>query len=281
MITRLVDSHIHFWDPHHLHYAWLADLPALNRSFTHANLAQAAGDLPLEKIVMVQADCAPGETLSEVAWVKALAASEPRIQGIVAFAPLEAPNAREVLTELRRTPLVKGVRRLIQSEADDFAVRADFVRGVQTLTDFDLPFDICIRYTQLPAVIDMVRQCPDNRFVLDHFGKPPIKAGEIEPWASNLTQIAAFPNIYCKLSGLITEADHENWTPADLQPYIDHVLAEFGPRRLMFGGDWPVSELAGSYTRWFETAQAAVSHLSPTEQDCIFYSNAVDFYRLG
>jgi L-fuconolactonase len=281
MIPRLVDSHIHFWDPHHLHYTWLADLPALNRSFTHANLAQATPSIPLEKIVFVQADCAPAEAIGEVVWVNALAASEPRIQGIVAFAPLEQPNAREVLAELRRFPLVKGVRRLIQSEADDFAARADFVRGVQALVDFDLPFDICIRHAQFPAVIDMVHQCPDNRFVLDHFGKPPIKAGQIEPWAANLTQLAAFPNVHCKLSGLVTEADHAQWTPADLQPYIDHALMVFGSERLMFGGDWPVSELAATYLHWVETAQAAVSHLSADQQDCIFYSNAVDFYQLG
>jgi L-fuconolactonase len=281
MIPRLVDSHIHFWDPRVLHYDWLSELPVLNRRFTPAELAQAAANIPLEKIVFVQADCATSEMLNEVAWVSRLAASEPRIQGIVAFAPLEQLDARDALTMLRHNPLVKGVRRLIQTEADDFAARADFVRGVQALTDFDLPFDICIRHAQLPAVIDMVRQCPDNRFALDHFGKPPIKAGEIEPWAANLTRLAAFPNVSCKLSGLITEADHAQWTAADLQPYIDHALAVFGPERLMFGGDWPVSELAGTYARWVETAQTAVSHLSADQQDFIFYSNAVDFYRLG
>jgi L-fuconolactonase len=280
MIARLVDSHIHFWDPRVLHYDWLSELPALNRAFTPAELAKAADDVPLQKIVFVQADCAAADAMNEVKWVTQLAASEPRIQGIVAFAALDQANARDVLTMLRHNPLVKGVRRLIQSEADDFAARADFVHGVQALAAFDLSFDICIRHDQLEAVIDMVHQCPDNRFVLDHFGKPPIKAGLIEPWAANLTKLAAFPNVSCKLSGLVTEADHERWTPADLQPYIDHALAVFGPERMMFGGDWPVSELATDYTRWVTTAQAVVAHLSEAEQDRIFYTNASEFYRL-
>jgi L-fuconolactonase len=280
LMKRLMDSHIHFWDPKLLRYDWLSELPTLNRAFTPSELTQVAADIPLEKLVFVQADCAAADAMGEVIWVSKLAATDRRIQGIVAFAPLENANITEVLTELRQFPLVKGVRRLIQNEAIDFATQPDFVRGVQALVEFDLPFDICIRHDQLQAVIDMLRQCPDNRFVLDHFGKPPIKAGLIEDWAACLTQLASFSNVTCKLSGLVTEADHEHWTPADLQPYIDHALAVFGPERLMFGGDWPVSELATDYVRWVSTAQAAVAHLSEGEQDRIFYTNASAFYRL-
>jgi L-fuconolactonase len=280
MITRLVDSHVHFWQPEKLHYEWLGDLPALNRPFTSDHLTIASVGLPLEKIVFVQADCDPDQALQEVSWVSDLACNEPRIVGVVAYAPLEQPDAVGYLARLQPYPLIKGVRRLIQSEADDFAAHPYFVRGVNLLPMFNYRFDICIRHTQLPAVIVMVDQCPDVSFVLDHFGKPDIKSGQMQPWAANIRQLAAYPNVKCKLSGLVTEADWERWTRADLQPYIDVVLEHFGPQRVMFGSDWPVSTLAGTYQRWVEVAAASVAHLSADDQDRIFYRNAVDFYGL-
>lgn len=278
----LVDSHIHFWDPDYLHYTWLAQVPAINRRYTPAVLSEAAAGVNLQKIVFVQADCVPEEGLEEVRWVSQLAASDPRIQGIVAFAPLEQGNAAsDYLAELSHFPLVKGVRRLIQSEALGFSVHSDFIAGVQQLAQFGFSFDLCILHHQLPDVLTLVEQCPNVSFVLDHFGKPAIKDRIMEPWATHLRTLAGFPNVVCKLSGLITEADHANWSPADLQPYIDHVLDLFGPDRLMFGGDWPVSELASSYQRWVETADAALAERSETDKQKVFYQNAVDFYRLS
>ena len=280
-MRALVDSHIHFWDPEHLHYAWLAEVPAINRRYTPAVLSAAARGVNLERIVFVQADCVPEEGLEEVRWVSDLAARDARLQGIVAFAPLEQGEVvSDYLAQLSRFPLVKGVRRLIQSEALGFSVQPDFIAGVQQLPDFGFSFDLCIMHDQLPDVLILVEQCPDVSFVLDHFGKPAIKAGILEPWATDIRILAGFPNVMCKLSGLVTEADHETWTPADLQPYIDHILDTFGPNRLMFGGDWPVSELASSYSRWVETAQAALAHLSEHDREKIFYQNALDFYRL-
>ena len=273
-----VDSHIHFWDPDYLHYAWLAEVPAINPP---AVLSEAAAGLGLERIVFVQADCVPEEGLEEVRWVSDLAAKDGRTRGIVAFAPLEEGEVvRDYLAQLTAFPLVKGVRRLIQSEALGFSVQPDFITGVQELADFGFSFDICIRHHQLPDVLRLVEECPDVSFVLDHVGKPAIKDGIMEPWATDLRTLAAFPNVSCKLSGLVTEADHQSWTAADLQPYIDHALDLFGPERLMFGGDWPVSELASSYRRWVATAEAAVVHCSEAERKLIFYQNSVDFYRL-
>ncbi len=276
----LVDSHIHFWDADYLLYRWLAEVPAINRRYTPAVLSEAAAGVNLQKIVFVQADCVPEEGLEEVRWVSQLAASDPRIQGIVAFAPLAQGNAAsDYLAQLSHFPLVKGVRRLIQSEALGFSVHSDFIAGVQQLAQFGFSFDICILHHQLPDVLTLVEQCPNVSFVLDHFGKPAIKDGIMEPWATHIRTLAGFPNVVCKLSGLVTEADHANWTPADLQPYIDHVLDLFGPDRLMFGGDWPVSELASSYQRWVETADAALAEHKEDKQK-VFYQNAVDFYRL-
>ena len=280
MIKRLTDSHIHFWQPDILRYEWLAGLPFINRPYTPADLVRAAGDAPLQKIVFVQADCIAADGLNEVAWVSELAAAEPRIQGIVAFAPLEEVEAADYLAQLGRYPLVKGVRRLIQSESLSFASSPDFVRGVQKLADFNYTFDICIRHEQLSAAIELVSRCLAVRFVLDHLGKPALKDRVLEPWAADLRRLADLPNVWCKLSGLVTEADWQGWTAADLQPYIDRALAAFGPERLMFGGDWPVSELAAAYGRWLQTAESAVHHLTEGERDGIFYANAVDFYGL-
>ena len=281
MIRRLVDSHIHYWQPQLLRYEWLAELPSINRPYLPADLARAAAAVPLEKIVFVQADCVPADGLREVAWVSELATAEPRIQAIVAFAPLEQEDCASYLAQLRQYPLVKGVRRLIQGESVAFAAQPDFVRGLQKAADFDYTFDICIRHQQLEAVVEMVRLCPNVRFVLDHFGKPAIKAGILEPWTTHLRQLAELPNVYCKLSGLVTEAEWQTWTSADLQPYVDHALAVFGPERLMFGGDWPVSVLATDYARWLQTAETAVSYLGEAEQDSIFYTTANAFYRLN
>lgn len=281
MITRLVDSHVHFWQPDRLRYPWLDGLPALNRSFGPADLSAEAGGLPLERIVFVQADCVAEDRLGEVEWVSELAAADPRIQAIVAFAALERPDAAGQLAELSGSRLVKGVRRLIQGESVDFAAQPDFVRGVSLLAGYDLSFDICIRHEQMPAVIRLVGACPEVRFVLDHAGKPGIRDRLMEPWADHIRQLATLPNVVCKLSGLVSEADVENWTPDDLQPYIDVTLAAFGPDRVLFGGDWPVARLAADYTRWAATAEAALGKLTEAERDRIFYANACAFYRLA
>jgi L-fuconolactonase len=277
----VIDSHIHFWDPGQLNYPWLEDVPALNRAFLPAHLAQAAAAVNLQKIVFVQADCVPEEGLAEVAWVSRLAQTEPRIQGIVAFAPLENRVVRaDYLEELNAFPLVKGVRRLIQSEGPGFASRPEFIQGVQQLAQFGFSFDICIVHTQMSDAIELVSQCPKVAFVLDHFGKPAIAGKEVEPWATQIRTLAQFPHVSCKLSGLVTEADHQNWTVGDLRPYLEIALDAFGPQRLMFGGDWPVSELAASYQQWVETAAALLSALSEADRRRVFFENAQRFYRL-
>jgi len=282
MIPQIIDSHIHFWNPHQLDYAWLSEVPLINKSCLPVDLAAQATQLNLEKIVFVQADCLPEQGLAEAEWVSALAQTEPRIQGIVAFAPLEQGTAvREYLQALTAYPLVKGVRRLIQSEGPGFSLQTDFVRGVQLLPEFGYSFDICIKHHQLGDILKLVEQCPDVSFVLDHIGKPDIKAGLLDPWREQIEQLAAFANVQCKLSGLATEADPENWTREQLKPYIDHVLASFGTDRVMYGGDWPVSLLATTYQAWVETLAWATAHLTATEKRRLFFENAQTFYRLG
>lgn len=278
---RYIDTHVHFWDPARLRYDWLATVPAINRPFLTADLLDATNDLALEKMVFVQADTAREQAIDEAAWVSELAVGEPRIAGIVADARLEWGEAvRPQLDGLSTYPLVKGVRRLIQSEPLGFAVEDHFVRGVQILAQYGFSFDLCIYHPQLADVLSLVAQCPNVAFVLDHIGKPDIRNGLLDPWKRQIADLAAFSNVYCKLSGMVTEADPTAWTAADLRPYADHILATFGADRIMFGGDWPVVTLAASYRRWFETALSFIDELSAAEQSKILRENAIRFYRL-
>jgi L-fuconolactonase len=179
------------------------------------------------------------------------------------------------------SPLVKGVRRLIQGELDpEFCLRPRFVRGVQLLAEYGLSFDLCITHEQLPSVIRLVEQCPDAAFVLDHIGKPDIKDHLLDPWRERIATLAEHPNVMCKLSGMVTEADHAAWTPDDLAPYVAHVLAAFGEDRVMFGGDWPVAFQATTYPRWVATLDDLTATLSPGAKRKLWAENAPRFYRL-
>lgn len=281
MNQPVVDSHIHFWNPSQLHYKWLTEFPAINRPFLPAELIRQAAGIDLQKIVFVQSDCISAHSLQEVEWVITLVEEEPRIQAIVAFAPLEKGTAAKGhLETLSAYPLVKGVRRLIQSEGAGFCIQPDFVRGVQLLAEFGYSFDLCLFHYQLPDAIKLVEQCPQVSFVLDHLGKPAIKAGQLDPWRQDLKSLADFPQVFCKISGAVTEADLMQWTPADLQPYLEHAIEVFGPDRVMYGGDWPVSLLTTTYQTWLETLDAATKTLSATEREKLFYQNACRFYKL-
>ncbi|NQU40733.1 MAG: amidohydrolase family protein [Lentisphaerae bacterium] len=279
----IVDTHLHIWDPHRLRYAWLDGVPPLNRPHLPADYRAVTVGINIEKMVFVQCEADFAFFREEVAWVTEQAAADPRIRGIVAWAPLEqGAGARGALAALAVNPLLVGIRRIIQFEADaGFCLRPDFVRGVQLLEEFDLPFELCIKGdAQFMNTLELVRKCPRVRFVLDHIGKPFIKEKIREPWASCLRELAALPNTCCKVSGLVNEAAWETWTPGDLQPYLDHVVACFGFDRLMFGGDWPVCTLASTYPRWFDTLLNAVSACTAEEKQKLFHDNAEKFYRV-
>lgn len=283
---KILDSHIHFWDPDHLRYDWLKDVPEINKPYLPADLIKQSAEHQLEKIVFVQAGAHPGDALAEVEWVTSLAGKERRIAGIVADAPLEkgAAKVEPHLRKLSQNRLVKGVRRLIQGEPEHFATAPDFVAAVRSLAAFRFSFDICVFHPQLGEIVDLVAQVPEVSFVLDHFGKPGVKGkngADDTRWRAEIARLATFPNVWCKLSGLITEADHSDWSPADLQPYIEHVVTHFGAHRLMYGGDWPVSLLAsGRWSEWVDVAIDSLHRLSDVEKQKVFYDNGVEFYRL-
>lgn len=278
----LVDTHVHLWDPGRLRYSWLANAPALNRRQGIDEFRQACGEVAVAKIVFVQCECDPAQSFAEADWVSGLAATDPRVCGIVAQAALENGEAVEpALARLAANPRVKGIRRLIQEEKDDaFCVRPEFVRGVRLLSRHGLSFDLCVYHRQLANVIRLARQCPDVRFVLDHIGKPDIKAGRLDPWRAELRELSQLDNVWCKLSGLVTEADWKAWTPADLRPYLEHVVDCFGVERVMFGSDWPVSTQATSYARWVAVLDNAFRGCSADELHSIYVRNAEAFYRI-
>lgn len=278
----IVDTHVHLWDIGHLRYPWLASVPTLNKNHLVDDYRRATGPVEVAKMVFVQCECDPAQFQQEVAWVTEISRIEPRIRGIVAWAPLErgGPSDAE-LARLAENPLVRGVRRIIQFEPDiEFCLQPAFVQGVQLLAAHGLSFDLCINHLQLANTIRLVRQCPKVKFVLDHIGKPEIKTGMLDPWRAGLRELAGMQNVWCKLSGLATEADHAKWSSADLRPYIDHVVESFGFDRVMFGGDWPVSTQATDFPRWVSTVDEALSRCSPDELRKVYVRNAEMFYRV-
>jgi L-fuconolactonase len=280
--VQLVDSHVHFWDPSQLHYSWLEKYPVLNRAFLPADFSAMSMKANVRKLIFVECDYEPSQSMAEVNWVCNLAKDEDRLKGIVANALLEKrENVHAELKSLAANPLVKGIRRNLQGELDaEFCLRPEFVTGVKLLAEFGFTFDICIRHEQLSAVVHLVRSVPQVVFILDHFGKPDVRGKQTEPWAANLKALAAMPNVVCKISGLTTEADLKNWQPDDLKFYFEHTLECFGFDRILFGGDWPVATLATSYVRWLETVRKFVSFATEADQAKLFQTNAERIYRV-
>lgn len=279
----IVDTHLHVWDTGLIRYPWLDDIPLLNKPYLLDDYKRACEPVAVERMVFVQCEADFTQFMHEAEWVESLSEQDPRLQGIVPWAPLEhGDDARVDLDVLAANPRVKGIRRIIQFEPDmEFCLRPDFVRGVQALADYNLSFDICIDHRHMANTIQMVRQCPNVRFIIDHIAKPNIKHGLLDPWREHMRTFASFPNVWCKMSGLVTEADHQTWTKEQLKPYIDHVIGCFGFERIMYGGDWPVAYQATEYPRWVETLLWAVDGCSEDELKKLFRENAIAFYRLG
>ena len=279
VLSRFFDAHVHFWDPRQRHHDWLKDAPALQRRFGPADLD--TGRHKLTGALFVQADCRDDEALDEVRWVAELAASDPVVRGIVAYAPVQlGARAKTHLHTLADARLVVGVRRLLQGSPIATLADPKLVEGLQLLPEFGLVFDLCATHGQMPAVIALVRACPETTFVLDHLGKPPIAAGQLNPWRAHLSALADCPNTFCKLSGLTTEA-RLDWTPADLRPYLNHALDVFGPDRCMYGSDWPVASLRTSYEAWADLVLDSISDLAPDDRTLVLSGTATRVYGIG
>ncbi len=279
----IVDTHVHFWDSKHLRYPWLDKSELLNRPYLPADYTQSIEGVNVERIVFVQAACIPEQALVEVDWVTELAKDDSRIQGIVGSAPLELGDAvLPILQFMAKNPLVKGIRRYVAGETDiEFILQPGFVRGVLHLASVGFTCDLGVRREQLPAATELARRCPGVRFMLNHIGVPDIKNHQLDPWREHLRTMAALPNVSCKLSGVATAADHDNWTPEDLRPAIDHVIDCFGFDRTAFGSDWPVMLQATTYPRWIETVGQLTRGCSERELRLLFRGTAERVYDLN
>jgi L-fuconolactonase len=279
----IIDSHIHLLDQKRFGYAWAAGAPKLDRDWTPDDLSAYAKPYEIEGFVFVEVDVDMPQYVDEAEWVESLSHEDKRVKGCVACLPLEKGAAIEGdMAKIAELSVIRGVRRLIQNQPDpDFVLKPAFLEALKLLPKYNLLFDICILHHQFPNTLAMVRNCPEVSFVLDHIAKPGIKAGLVEPWRQHIGEMAALPNVVCKLSGVTTEADHASWTDEQLRPYIDHVIESFGVDRVLYGGDWPVSELAGTYRQWVEVLDWATDDMTPVEKRKLFRDNAIKTYRLN
>jgi L-fuconolactonase len=274
-----VDAHHHLWKYSAAEYGWITpEMQVIRRDFLPADLETLMHHFGIEGTVAVQAR----GTLEETTWLLGLAEKHPLIRGVVGWVPLtQGAAVKERLESFAGNRKLRGVRHVIQDEADPhYILRKDFNEGVSALREFGLRYDILIFERHLPAAIEFVDRHPNQTFILDHIAKPRIKDKIVSPWDLNIRELAKRQNVYCKLSGMVTEADPKHWTPASLQPYIDVVLAAFGPRRLMYGSDWPVMLLATDYARWYVTVSNAIAKLSKAEQARIMGGTAAEAYGI-
>jgi L-fuconolactonase len=276
MVMR-IDSHQHFWRFNPADYGWMKSDWPIRRNFLPVDLEKELRASNLDGCVAVQAR----QSLEESRWLLQLAEGAPMIRGVVGWVDLCSPNVEKELEGLARRPKFVGVRHVAQDEPDDrFILREDFQRGIGTLRRFGLTYDLLIFPRQLPAAIALAERFPEQPFVLDHLSKPPIKDRVLSPWREQIRQLAKFSDVLCKVSGMVTEADWQNWRADDFKPYLDVVFEAFGPDRLMFGSDWPVCLLAGSYQRVIELVENYVSRLGSDTEAKFFGGNAAKFYGL-
>jgi L-fucono-1,5-lactonase len=277
----IVDAHHHFWDPAVADYPWLTDeLAAIRRRFEPADLEPLVRAAGVEATVLVQTRSSLEETVDFLG----TAATTSFVRGVVGWVDLTEPGVAETLAGLRDGrggSFLAGLRHQAHDEPDpDWLIRDDVVRGIEAVGRTGLAYDLLVRPRELAAALALARRLPDVRFVIDHIAKPPIATGELEPWASLIAPFRELPNVACKISGMVTEADWTAWTPADLRPYVDHVLGVFGPERLVFGSDWPVCLLAATYDAVLAATREVLDELSPDEKAAVFGGTATAVYRL-
>jgi L-fuconolactonase len=273
-----IDAHQHFWIYDQREYGWIDDsMAALRSDFLPADLKPELERSGFQGCIAVQAR----QTLEETRWLLELVERSPFILGVVGWVDLRSPQVRSDLEKFAGNRKLLGIRHIVQSEPDDrFLLQAEFLRGVALLEEFGLTYDILIYPKHLAVASEFVQRFPKQRFVLDHLAKPPLKSGSLNPWARGIRKLASFKNVYCKLSGLVTEADWQAWTPEDIKPYWDVALECFGTTRLMIGSDWPVCTVAGSYARVMDVVKDYLRGCPAETVDGILGGNAQAFWRL-
>jgi L-fuconolactonase len=272
-----IDAHQHFWHYNFREHGWIDDSMApIRRDFLPADLKPLLDKNGFQGSVVVQVR----QTLEETRWLLKLAEENPFILGVVGWVDLRSPNLHQDLKAFAGKAKLVGIRHIVQSEPDGFLLQEDFLRGISLLEEFALAYDILIYPRHLPSAVEFVKRFPKQRFVLDHLAKPAIKRGEIDTWARGIRELAAFPNVYAKLSGLVTEADWHAWKAEDIRPYLDVAFECFQAQRLMIGSDWPVCTVAASYARVISVIKDYLARSSPEEQSSVLGNNAARFWKL-
>jgi L-fuconolactonase len=272
-----IDAHQHFWKYSAPEYGWIDDqMSIIRRDFLPSDLEKEIRSVDVDGVISVQAR----QTLEETFWLLSMAAQNDFVKGVVGWAPLIESSIRDELDLLRRNLRLRGIRHVVQDEPDGYLLRKDFNAGVAVLREMGLTYDLLIRERQLPEAVRFVDQHPDQIFVLDHMAKPPVKENRLDPWRQMIRDLARRHNVYCKISGLVTEADFKAWTEAQLQPYLETVFEAFGPTRLIFGTDWPVCLVACPYGRWYDVVSRFAASLSLDEQASLFGLAAAHAYNL-
>lgn len=279
---QIVDTHQHLWDLDKLPYSWTANQPKLNRSFRMADYLAATEGIEIVKSVHVEADIDEEFIADETRYILELSErGDNPLSGVVANARPEYDNFREAIQQFTGHPNLKGIRRLLQSEPDELSTTTTFRENIRSLEEWGLSFDICVRDHQLPVAIQLVKDCPNVSFILDHCGNPDIKNRNYDLWRERIIEIADLPNVVIKVSGIVVNTDVENWTVEDLRPAVEHVIASFGWDRVMFGSDWPVCTLAAGYRQWFDALNFLVKEASEENRRKLFKENAERVYRLS
>jgi len=273
-----IDSHQHFWIFNQSEYDWIDDsMINIRRDFLPGHLATEHGKLGFDGSITVQAR----QSLEETEWLLHLAESNPIIKGVVGWVDLQSVDVYSQLEKYSKHTRFVGVRHVVQDEAyDDFILKENFNRGISYLEEFKLTYDILVFPKQLPYAVRFVEKHPDLTFVLDHIAKPFIKKGLLSPWKEDIQRISLFPNVFCKVSGMVTEADWHNWKPDDFKPYLDVIVNSFGTDRVMIGSDWPVCLVAGEYSKVMNIVLDYISGFSEEDKSKISGINCIKAYRI-
>lgn len=274
-----IDTHQHFWlfDP--VRDAWITDdMDVIRRNFLPNDISQTLKDNRIDGVVAVQAD----QSHQETHFLVELSEVYKMIKGVVGWVDLRSSHLSEYLDEFKKHNIIKGFRHVIEGEPDgEFLIKDDFLRGIEQLTAFDYTYDLLIRPRHYQSTLECVRNNPNQKFMLDHIAKPPIKSQEFEEWGVFIENLSTYPNVYCKVSGLATEADWTNWRLDHFSQYLDHVFKCFGKDRICFGSDWPVCLLAASYEENIEIVESKLVYFTEEEKDNFWGLNAVKFYNLN
>jgi L-fuconolactonase len=282
--VRIYDTHVHLWDRKRFHLAWLAGAPSLNRDFSWGDYKKATGGWNIVKAIYMEVDVDPAQQALEAATVAEFCrrGDTELVAAVISGRPA-ADDFAEYIRPLAKQTVIKGVRQVLHGPTTPrgYCLDRRFIRGIQLLGELGLSFDLCMRSAELADGVKLAEACPGTQFILDHCGNADVFAADLTPWKRDIAGLARKPNVSCKVSGIIASTKGRTWRPADLAPIVNHVMGEFGPDRVVFGGDWPVCTLGAPLAEWIQALRELVSQRSYDEQRKLFHDNAQRIYRLG